>query len=200
MTPDQVTPEMLDLAMWQATLLMTALMALLMFAWDIVQLIRLSKVSVNLIVLAIGIAILISVALAASLGAQTLIDRDSESWGYPQGGVRITGGNTFRLATKVGHRQRFNPAVVAQKRALTNVKLYIEFPDTVRVERSDAWVRQSGRTVSAYLGAINPGEALSAFDALHFTADASGTLRLAYLVSAHEIQPKSGTILIEVRP
>jgi hypothetical protein len=105
-----------------------------------------------------------------------------------------------KLTTRVGSRQRFNPAVVAEGRGLTNVKLYIDFAGPVEVEPSRAWKPQSRRTFMADLGDINSGTFINAFEAVHFKAVAVGTLRFAYLISALEVQPKSGVIQIEVVP
>ena len=140
--------------------------------------------------------VLLLVWLCASVGhAQFLIDRDSESWGYPPGGVKLT----EPLIATMGQRQRFNPAVVAERRGLTHVQLYIDFPSSVIVEPSRAWRRQSATRYVADLGMINPGTFVNAFEALHFTAVAAGTLRLAYRISAYNRQPKHGVVRISVR-
>ena len=138
----------------------------------------------------------LAIWFASNLDAQYLIDRDSESWGYPQGGVKLT----EPLVTRVGQVQRFNPAVVAERRALSNVKLYLDMPATVSMRPSPAWVHQGQRTYATDLGVINPREAKNAFDAIHFTPTMSGTLRIPYLISASEQEPKSCVIRIEVRP
>lgn len=155
--------------------------------------------SLGFLALLIGAIVLVG---TCHVEAQFLIDRDSESWGYPQGGVKL---EDAKLTTRVGVHQRFNPAVVAQRKGLTNVKLYIDFPDNVTVLSSDsprvaAWKQQGGKTYSTDLGAINPGTFVNAYEALHFVAAVPGTVRLAYLISAHEIKPKSGVILIQVQP
>ena len=130
------------------------------------------------------------------LYAQFLIDRDSESWGYPAGGVKLT----ERLVTQVNKVQRFNPAVVAEKNGLSNVKLYIQFPPTVQVNRGRAWRQTHAGMYLADLGAINPDTFSNAFEALEFKALVSGTLRLPYMISAYERRPKTGEIEIEVCP
>ena len=132
-----------------------------------------------------------------------LQDSDSESWlnaagvRYPPGGVKLS----ESLVTRVGAQQPFNPAVVVPIKygGLTNVKLYLQFPDTVQVHPSRAWISQGRRTYTAALGTINPGEAINASDALLFTPLVAGTLRIAYLMSAFEMIPLSGVIQVEVR-
>jgi len=137
--------------------------------------------------------------------APFLIDRDSESWGYKPGGVKLS----EKLTTQMNKVQRFNPAVVAGKRALLNTKLYIDFSGPVELLFDDvrfvktgarAWRRQDENTYMADLGTINPGTFINAFEAVHFRAVAVGTLRFAYLISAQDMLPKSGVILIEVAP
>lgn len=143
-----------------------------------------------------GIALVLLFLSVLPTVAQTahLMERDSESWGLPYGGVRLD----KELTTQVGKMQRFNPAVVSNARGLTNVKLYLEFPDTFDVQMSKAWTPQNGRTYSATLGPINRGEAVNAFEAIYFIARKPGLGRVSYLISAQELEPVTGEIKIVV--
>lgn len=134
--------------------------------------------------------------LSTTVSAQFLIDRDSESWGYPAGGVKLT----ERLVTQAGRIQRFNPAVMAERIALTNVKLYIDLPDGMVLEPNTAWRRTAGRTYVVDLGTINPGTYMSTYEALYFSSAVPRKLRISYLISAQELRrPKSGVIVVEVQ-
>lgn len=162
------------------------------------------------------IALMFTISCASAVTAQpviTLGERDAESWMCHKYGEYLMFNAQTVLMTVEGAQQRFNPAVLSD-RALTNVGLFIDLPESFQVTRPNGadkspWTAQGGRqyldgmmySYSVRFRSLNAGERNNAGAALYFSPPVRGQYPLRYTITAQELdQPLHGSITISVVP